>query len=255
MSVRSVVRSVLRPGDGHPAQGGHDVQWVRRAGRIAELIPSRVYRPPNRPEFKRVEELARSTDDVGRLPLWDGYRALKGYGRLAATDRAPSEVRSDPRSGRCFAHLASALRPRLIVEVGTAFGVSGMYWLLGLQGTSGHLLTFDPNEAWNAVARRNLAAIGGSYQAVCGTFEENLAMVTGPIDMAFLDAIHTDEHVTRQFELVVERASSNAVVLVDDVGFTGGDMARCWMHLSLDRRVVGSALLSGRVGVLELGSP
>lgn len=129
-----------------------------------------------------------------------------------------------------------------------------MYWLLGLRGTDGHLLTFDPNEAWVQVARRNLEAIGGSYQSVCGTFEENLAMITGPVDMAFLDAIHTDEHVSRQFELIVEHASSNAVVLVDDVNFVGEDMARCWKHLSLDDRVVGSALLSGRVGVLELGS-
>jgi predicted O-methyltransferase YrrM len=248
MRAREVAGRVLR------RSGVHHVQWVRRAGRIAEVIPRRLYRPPALPDFELVEVLARSTNDVGRLPLWDGYRALETGRASTTSDRAPAEVRIDARSGRCFAHLARALQPRLIVEVGTAFGVSGMYWLIGLRGTDGHFLTFDPNEEWAGIARRNLQVIGGSYRSVKGTFEDNVAEITGPIDMAFLDAIHSDEHVSRQFELIAERGSPSAVVLVDDVNFASGDMARCWRHLSLDRRVVGSALLSGRVGVLELGT-
>jgi predicted O-methyltransferase YrrM len=78
-------------------------------------------------------------------------------------------------------------------------------------------------------------------------------MLADPIDMAFLDAIHTDEHVSRQFHLVTERASSNAVILIDDVNFFGGGMAKCWNRLSMDDRVVGSVLLSGRIGIVELG--
>lgn len=230
----------------------YHVDWVRRGGRIAQLIPLHVYRPPSRAEFKQVEYLARETERVGRLPLWEGYRSLQGYGRSSSNDRTPSQVRSDSRAGRCFAHLASAFASRLVVEVGTAFGVSGMYWLLGLRG-SGRLLTFDPNETWVQVARRNLEAIGGSYQSVCGTFEDNLAMIDEPIDMAFLDAIHTEEHVSHQFELVAERASPNAVILIDDVNFVGGEMRKCWNRLSMDSRVVGSVLLSGRVGIVELG--
>jgi Methyltransferase domain len=253
MKLRAFAGRAVRSMGGLGNQHGLHVQWVRRGGRIAALIPRRSYEPPIRPEFERVEELARQTDAVGRLPLWDGYRTLEGYGRLVTSDRAPSQVRSNARAGRCFAHLASELQPKLIVEVGTAFGVSGMYWLLGMRGSGGRLITFDPNEAWVEIARRNLETIGGSYESVCGTFEENLAMIQGPVDMAFLDAIHTDGHVSRQFELIVERSSSNAVVVVDDVNFSGGDMERCWKHLSLDSRVSGSVLLSGRVGVLELG--
>jgi predicted O-methyltransferase YrrM len=52
-----------------------------------------------------------------------------------------------PAQGDASLHLATALKPRLVVEVGTAFGVSGMYWLLGLRG-SGRLVTFDPNNVW-----------------------------------------------------------------------------------------------------------
>jgi predicted O-methyltransferase YrrM len=232
----------------------HGVEWVRRGGRIAQLIPRHVYRPPKRADFKQVEDLAQQAETVGCLPLWEGYRGLQGYGRSASNDRIPSQVRCDSRAGRSFTHLAAALMPRLVVEVGTAFGVSGMYWLLGVRG-SGRLLTFDPNEAWVQVARRNLDAIGGSYQSVCGTFEGNLAMIAEPIDMAFLDAIHTDEHVSHQFDLVAGRASPNAVILIDDVNFFGGDMAKCWKRLSVDDRVVGSVLLSGRIGILELGLP
>ena len=82
-----------------------------------------------------------------------------------------------------------------MVEFGTAFGVSGMYWLSGLESNNfGELLTFDPNEVWAEIARKNLSGISNRFQLVNGTFEDNIDAYLGSdrqIDMAFIDVIHT----------------------------------------------------------------
>lgn len=111
--------------------------------------------------------------------------------------------------GNLFANLVKKRKPSVIVEFGTAFGVSGMYWIAGLEANNyGELLTFEPNKVWAEIARKNLSAIGSRFQLVIGTFEENIDLYLGHdrrIDIAFIDAIHTSEFVIPQFKLVIDR--------------------------------------------------
>ena len=99
--------------------------------------------------------------------------------------------------GRFFSWLVTNRRPSVIVEFGTAFGVSGMYWLFGLESNGGGtLLTFEPNDVWARIAEANLVAIGRRFELTVGTFEENIDRNLSPgerIDIAFIDAIHTSE--------------------------------------------------------------
>jgi predicted O-methyltransferase YrrM len=142
----------------------------------------------------------------------------------------------------------------VIVEFGTAFGVSGMYWLSGLETNgSGHLFTYDPNENWLTVARDNLSAVSSKFTSTLGTFEENVDRTLGErrVDVAFIDAIHTPEFVRPQFELVAERLTPGGVVIVDDIHFSP-EMASLWTQLARDSRVLASCALSGRAGLLQL---
>jgi predicted O-methyltransferase YrrM len=157
--------------------------------------------------------------------------------------------------GNLFANLVKKRKPSVIVEFGTAFGVSGMYWIAGLEANNyGELLTFEPNKVWAEIARKNLSAIGSRFQLVIGTFEENIDLYLGHdrrIDIAFIDAIHTSEFVIPQFKLVIDRLAPNGIILLDDINFSS-DMASCWDRIALDSRVKASAALSNRVGIVEL---
>jgi predicted O-methyltransferase YrrM len=228
------------------------VRWGRKSQRawLARRLPNGSLRPAVHPLAEKIERLASSTDRLGPQPLWQGY-APQGPG----TVRLPSQVRIPRLLGNWFAELASQRKPSTVVEFGTAFGVSGMYWLAGIQSNGrGQLLAFEPNERWAAVARQNLSAIGKRFILQVGTFEQHIDQclaATASIDIAFVDAIHRSEFVLPQLEMVVARCSPGALIILDDINFSP-DMVDCWRRVSSDRRFIASAVLAQRLGIVEL---
>lgn len=167
----------------------------------------------------------------------------------------PDGVRTVPAMGNLYTYLVQKLKPKTIVEFGTAFGVSGMYFLAGINSNNkGTLLTFDPNDVWAKLAKDNLSGISDRFKLTIGTFEENIDNVLpqgGTIDLAFIDAIHTKEFVLPQLDIVVAKSSNGAIIILDDINFSD-NMKQCWKEVSCDSRFSSSASLGKRVGILEL---
>ncbi len=228
------------------------VQWTRRGehSRLARHLGRHSVRPPVGASCTVIESIAQETNRLGPQPLWSGY---EGHNIGGAT-RMPDVVRTAASMGALYTSLVQALRPHVVVEFGTAFGVSGMYFLAGLEANQhGRLLTFEPNEVWRNAALRNLARIGDRFDSVLGTFEDRIDAVLPEgqrIDLAFIDAIHTPEFVQPQLELVVSRSADGAVIVIDDINFSG-EMRACWQRIAEDGRFVSSAALGERVGILE----
>lgn len=199
----------------------------------------------------QIESLAQETNRLGAQPLWEGYQE----NNLGGATREPDNVRTAPAIGNFYSHLVQQRRPQTIVEFGTAFGVSGMYFLAGLKANgAGRLLTFEPNEIWAGLAQKNLSRISDRFQLTVGTFEEHIDRVLPAgekIDLAFIDAIHTKEFVLPQLELVLERCSAKALIILDDLEFSDS-MRECWQEVSTDSRFSASAVLCRGVGIVEL---
>jgi predicted O-methyltransferase YrrM len=198
---------------------------------------------------RKIEKLADKTYKLGQMPLWAGYNHDNNQ------TRTPVKVSTKRETGILYKSIVEKFRPQTIVEFGTAFGVSGMYWLAGLEKNGkGELLTFEPNEAWAKVANENLSGIGNRYVLTVGTFEENIAKLTSnnnrKIDIAFIDAIHTRAFVIPQLEIVLKYVSPHALIFLDDINFSE-EMREVWNELSQDTRFVASASIGDRVGVLE----
>ena len=171
---------------------------------ITQNIPQH-FSPPAAKRAALIEARASATEAAGERPLWEGYASVKHYPRSTTGGRSSNQVRTDERMGAFFTWLAAARAPETVVEIGTAFGVSGMYWLDGLElAGQGHLFTFDPNTDWASFARENLAAISDRVTMVSGTFEENAskALVGRNVNIAFIDAIHTSEFVYAQYAML-----------------------------------------------------
>jgi predicted O-methyltransferase YrrM len=129
-----------------------------------------------------------------------------------------------------------------------------MFWLAGLEAVQqGWLYTFEPNEVWASAARGNLSAIGDRFTLTVGTFEDTMESVlpSRPIDLAFIDAIHTSEFVGPQFELVAARSRPGSLVILDDIDFSE-DMHEFWLTLARQPGIRASATLGERVGIVEL---
>jgi predicted O-methyltransferase YrrM len=208
-----------------------------------------------------IERVARRLQRSGSYPLWDGYREV--YARDSAVPlagasqvRSSNEVRSEASMGCFFTWLVEQRKPDLVVEFGTAFGVSAMYWAAGLdRNERGRLLTFEPNETWHAIARQHLQSFSARVLPVAGTFEANIDTHRGgqTIDIAFVDAIHTSEFVDAQVRIVIDRLSPGGLIVLDDINFSG-DMRACWKRWAKDSHVAASVALNDRVGVLEMGA-
>ena len=230
------------------------IEWIRKEGGswLSEWLPDPFVEPKDCPRCREIERIATRSNRLGPQPLWGGY---------PEQDRGPTryadDVRTTRRMGNLYAALVYARQPEVIVEFGTAFGVSGMYWLAGLEVAGhGELLTFEPNEVWAGVARQNLTTIGDQFTLTVGTFEDNIGQRLGDdrgIDLAFIDAIHTTEFVIPQLELVIDRASPKALIVLDDIGHSP-DMEDCWRQVSADTRFAATLTLGKRVGVLELAN-
>ena len=199
----------------------------------------------------KIERLAYLTNKRGAQPLWEGYKENNTAGKT----RMPDGVRTAPAMGNLYTHLVQKLRPKTIVEFGTAFGVSGMYFLAGIESNDkGMLLTFDPNDKWATFAKDNLYEISNRFKLTIGTFEENIDNVLPEgetIDLAFIDAIHTKEFVVTQLDIVISKSSNRAIIILDDINFSN-NMKEFWKEISCDSRFSSSVAIGDRVGVLEL---
>ena len=256
MSISQQLSSVVRLITGYTPV---PVEFVREgSGWLTKNLPKPSFSPPKPVDADRIEARARETEKLGAKPLWSGYAEIPGHPQPGAgSTRKSDDVRSSALAGRLYAWLASERSAKLIIEFGTAFGVSGMYWLAGLKRTpAGRLLTFEPNVVWAEIARTNLASIGQHFELVVGTFEESIGTAMSSdqrIDIAFVDAIHTSEFVFRQFEILLPRMRPGGLVLFDDIDFSD-NMAACWRALANDNRVAASATFSKRLGIVELNA-
>lgn len=225
---------------------------VRRGGkRLADV--QRQFVPPRLPVHDLIEQRAQLTHEAGQRPLWDGYKDLKDY-PFAIGDgavRTAGQVSTTSRTGPWFTWLAQLVGDPTVVEFGTAFGSSGMYWLAGIG--RGHLYTFDPNTDWAGFARKNLESVSDRFTLTLDTFESAgpKLLEPGSVDIGFIDAIHTKEFVDAQYEILRPMMKPGGIVLFDDIQFSRS-MKECWSDMTKRPEFVGVATIGGRVGVAEL---
>lgn len=129
-----------------------------------------------------------------------------------------------------------------------------MYWLGGLEQVgAGHLFTFEPNSNWAEIAEINLKKVSDRYTLTIGTFEDNanLILKDTSVDMAFVDAIHTSDFVFSQYKILSQFLAPGGIVLFDDINFSD-DMQACWSEIARRPEVAASAVIGGRVGMVEI---
>jgi predicted O-methyltransferase YrrM len=241
-SVGSVLMSLMdrvRPGS------RLGLRWVKRAGWLGTELPERV---PAAPQKRRIEAAAEATNSLGP------QHVAEEYGELGAT-RTPGVVRSSSECGDLYAWLVLQRQPNVVVEFGSAFGVSGMYFAAGLEAVgNGHLYSFEINNEWAKIAERNIATISNRFTLTRGSFEDHIDSVPGPIDLVLVDGIHTYDFVMRQFEILQPRMSAGGIVIFDDIDFAkaGSRMREAWREIAATKQVVGAVEIRGRQGIAEV---
>lgn len=221
-------------------------RWRKRAGWLGTHLQERI---PRAPEKTRIEAIARKTNDLGAQKLADEYGEVGGV-------RTPNDVRSSSDCGDLYAWLVQRRKPATVVEFGSAFGVSGMYFASGLAAAqTGHLYSFEINREWAEIAERNIRSICDRLTLTCGPFEAHVeSVVPGQIDLAFVDGIHRYDFVLRQFDLLRRRMSNGGLIAFDDIDFQrpGARMREAWEEIAASSHVAGAVEVNAHVGLVEL---
>ncbi len=92
--------------------------------------------------------------------------------------------------GEMLHHIALASRAKLIVEIGTSYGFSGLFWGSALLKTDGHLHTVDNNPKKYDSAKLTFAQAGVNTVITnhLGDARQIIPRLPSPVDIAFIDA-------------------------------------------------------------------
>ena len=122
-------------------------------------------------------------------------------------------------TGRFLASLVKALRPELVLEVGTAIGYSTLHMAESLDGGRIQTLEIDARRA--ARAREFMAAAGVAerVEVIEGDARQTIATLDGPFGLVFLDAAK-DEY-REYLELAEPKSAPRAALVVDNLLMSG----------------------------------
>lgn len=110
---------------------------------------------------------------------------------IDALRRSRDDAWQIPRpEGELLFHIALASSARVVIEAGTSYGFSGLFWAAAMAQTGGTLHTIDIDPKKVEAARDTFARAGLSRHVVqhAGDIRDVFKSLTGPADIVFLDA-------------------------------------------------------------------
>lgn len=146
---------------------------------------------------------------------------------------------SIPRKyGMLLYNMAKEFGKKVIIELGTSFGISTMY--LAAADTDAVVHTIEGSDAVADIAESNFAQAGfNNITLHRGKFEEvfpSLISKTGSPGLVFIDGDHTREHVLNYFGMISKSALQETVLIIDDINYSR-EMAEAWNEIKRSENV------------------
>jgi predicted O-methyltransferase YrrM len=223
---------------GEAARGRHGSRALKRA--LGATALGRVT-SEERAWVERIEHRRRElTSELAVARAWIPSNSdTEGSEAMAVPIRYAAAMVSLPKVWCMFLmRLVRELAPRSCLELGTGFGISGAYQAAALElNGAGQLITLEAATDFAQVAERGFSSLGLERRAGVrvGPIGETLDGVlanAAPIDCAFLDADHTEHATLESFHAILPHLSDGAVVVFDDIRWTG--VKRAWAAITND---------------------
>lgn len=149
-------------------------------------------------------------------------------------DPRPADVRDYPRKPhnetqyyRFIYELTRALKPKIVIELGTRRGESAMQFASASKLTQ--ILTVDIDETAREYVRKlnrpNVRSIITPSERAL-----NEVKIWAPWDVLFIDTNHTYEQATREYALYAPLVKKGGIILLDDIHINPG-MDRFWNEI------------------------
>ncbi len=122
--------------------------------------------------------------------------------------------------GKTLELLVKLLQPKVILEIGTYTGYSGICLARGL-GKNGRLITLDINDELETMVRGffKKSGIQDRIDYRLGNALDIIPTLEGNFDMVFIDA--DKANYIKYYDLVVDRVNPGGIILADNVLWSG----------------------------------
>jgi predicted O-methyltransferase YrrM len=130
----------------------------------------------------------------------------------------------DPEDGAYFYKVATELKARRVLEIGTSTGYSGGWFAMALKKTGGKLITLEIDPDRLAEARQNFLAMGVAdiVDARLGNALSEVPKIDGPFDIVFIDAWKPD--YLAYYDMTVQKVRPGGVILAHNTRNAAGTM-------------------------------
>ncbi len=203
---------------------------------VDKVIRDKIYLPV----WSDIEDLRQKLiSDSSHIPFIEygaGSKRLKGQKRKIS--QVAKSSLSSPRQCRVMYRLVDFFRPKVVLEMGTSFGISTAYLASAHPDT--RVITMEGNPSSAHIAqdvfdRLGLKNINLRIGKFSGTLPGVLKNLDG-VDLAFIDGHHTYDATISYFHALAKLASKSTVILVDDIYWSEG-MNHAWKEIRQDDRV------------------
>lgn len=164
--------------------------------------------------------LPKDIDHYVELHSEDEPQLLQELNRETHLKILQPRMLSGSYQGRVLSMISKLVNPRNILEIGTYTGYSALCLAEGLQ-PNGELHTIDINEELFDFQRKyfDKSPYGKQIYQHIGNALEIIPTLDKPFDLVFVDA--DKENYVNYFHLIIDRLPSGAVILSDNVLWSG----------------------------------
>lgn len=144
--------------------------------------------------------------------------------------------------GKFFLDIIRYLKPKVVLELGTNFGISAAYQAAALElNGEGKLTTIEMNEELFPYSKRLWENVGIDHRVEQrnGNFDyvlEDILGELGQIDFAYIDGNHRKTPTLSYFDSIYNHLSTHSVVIFDDI-YWSDEMVEAWNIIKVDNRV------------------
>lgn len=124
-----------------------------------------------------------------------------------------------PEVGRFFAQLAALRRPKRILELGSGFGYSALWWTRGNPNVVVHCTEFKQENIDTAMEYAREAGVAGRIVYHKGDALENARALDGPWDIVFCDI--DKQQYPEALDFATERLRPGDLLLYDNILWHG----------------------------------
>ncbi len=146
---------------------------------------------------------------------------------------------------RFFYQLSKISIVNNILEIGTNLGVSGQYFIKGLENKKNiKFITLEGVKGLCEIASSRFDALSsqGRFEVIHGLYNKTLPEVVKSktrFDLVFIDGNHQYEATLNYFEMLKDNLADKAIVIFDDINWSNG-MRRAWREICKQKGIVFS---------------